>query len=276
MEKVWFVTGASKGLGLSLVKKLIATGQRVAATSRHAEALSEAVGTSSDQFLPLQVDLANEASVREAVQKTQETFGTLDVIVNNAGYGIGGSIEELTDAETRTSFDVNVFGTLNVIRAVMPYLRQQRSGHIINIASIAGFAANTGWAIYGASKFAVVGLSEVLAEDVKEFGIKVTVLEPGAFRTQFLTKESLVFAQNPIEDYQAIRNSHAKYAAMDGVQQGDPERAADVMLELAAMEQPPVRLFMGSDAYRRALQKLEIVRQDLETYQNLSFATDFQ
>ncbi|PMD98405.1 short-chain dehydrogenase/reductase [Siphonobacter sp. BAB-5405] len=276
MEKVWFVTGASKGLGLSLVKKLIATGQRVAATSRQAEALIEAVGTSSDQFLPLQVDLANEASVREAVQKTQETFGTLDVIVNNAGYGIGGSIEELTDAETRTSFDVNVFGTLNVIRAVMPYLRQQRSGHIINIASIAGFAANTGWAIYGASKFAVVGLSEVLAEDVKEFGIKVTVLEPGAFRTQFLTKESLVFAQNPIEDYQAIRNSHAKYATMDGVQQGDPERAADVMLELAAMEHPPVRLFMGSDAYRRALQKLEIVRQDLETYQSLSFSTDFQ
>lgn len=276
MEKVWFVTGASKGLGLSLVKKLIATGQRVAATSRQVESLVEAVGTSSDQFLPLQVDLTNEASVREAVQKSQETFGALDVVVNNAGYGIGGSIEELTDAETRTSFDVNVFGTLNVIRAVMPYLRQQRSGHIINIASIAGFAANTGWAIYGASKFAVVGLSEVLAEDVKEFGIKVTVLEPGAFRTQFLTKESLVFAQNPIEDYQAIRASHAKYATMDGVQQGDPERAADVMLELAAMEQPPVRLFMGSDAYRRALQKLEIIRQDLETYQNLSFATDFQ
>nr|WP_255157883.1 SDR family NAD(P)-dependent oxidoreductase [Siphonobacter sp. BAB-5385] len=257
-------------------KKLLATGQRVAATSRQVESLMEAVSTPSDQFLPLQVDLANEASVREAVQKTQETFGALDVIVNNAGYGIGGSIEELTDAETRTSFDVNVFGTLNVIRAVMPYLRQQRAGHIINIASIAGFAANTGWAIYGASKFAVVGLSEVLAEDVKEFGIKVTVLEPGAFRTQFLTKESLVFAQNAIEDYQAIRNSHAKYAAMDGVQQGDPERAAEVIVQVAAMEQPPVRLFMGSDAYRRALQKLEIVRQDLETYQKLSFATDFQ
>ncbi len=276
MKKVWFITGASKGLGLALVKKLLAEGHSVAATSRSIDSLIQAVGASSSLFLPIQVDLTSESSVQQAMTLTHQTFGKLDVILNNAGYGIGGSIEELSDAETRTSFDVNVFATLNVIRKAMPILRQQRSGHIINIASIAGFSANTGWAIYAASKFAVVGLSEVLAEDVRELGIKVTVLEPGAFRTSFLTEESLVFAQEQIADYQSIRDSHDKYRHMNGTQIGDPDRAAEVILSLTTMENPPVRLFMGSDAYKRATQKVGILQQELEEFKTISQSTDFQ
>lgn len=276
MKKVWFITGASKGLGLALVKKLLAEGHSVAATSRSIDSLIQAVGASSSLFLPLQVDLTSESSVQQAITLTHQTFGKLDIILNNAGYGIGGSIEELSDAETRTSFDVNVFATLNVIRKAMPILRQQRFGHIINIASIAGFSANTGWAIYAASKFAVVGLSEVLAEDVRELGIKVTVLEPGAFRTSFLTEESLVFAQEQIADYQSIRDSHDKYRHMNGNQIGDPDRAAEVILSLTAMENPPVRLFMGSDAYKRATQKVGILQQELEEFKTISQSTDFQ
>jgi NAD(P)-dependent dehydrogenase (short-subunit alcohol dehydrogenase family) len=208
-RKVWFITGASKGLGLSLVRHLLAAGEFVAATSRNRDALVRAIGaeTDTDQFLPLAVDLINERSVADAIQQTTDRFGRVDVVVNNAGYGIGGSIEELTDQETRASFDINVFGTLNVIRAVLPQLRKQHSGHMINISSIAGLTANTGWAIYAATKYAVVGLSEVLAADVRSFGIKVTVVAPGAFRTSFLSPESLVIAKNPIDTYQDVRAS---------------------------------------------------------------------
>lgn len=184
-KKVWFITGASKGLGLSLVHQLLNAGQYVAATSRNIGELKKAVNNDGGKFLPLAVNLADEQSVEDAIKTTISKFERIDVVINNAGYGIGGSIEELSDAETRTSFDVNVFGTLNVIRKASPYLRAQRAGHIINIASIAGIAGATGWAVYAAAKSAVIALSEVSAEDLKEFDIKVTVVAPGAFRTSF-------------------------------------------------------------------------------------------
>lgn len=274
-KKVWFVTGASKGLGLSLTTKLLSEGYRVAATSRNVESLIDAVKTETKNFLPMQVDLADEASVEKAINLTRETFNEIDVVVNNAGYGIGGTIEELSREEVRQSFDVNVFATLNVIKKVLPVLREQRAGHIINISSIAGFAAATGWSIYAAAKFAVVGLSEVLAEDVKEFGIRVTVVEPGAFRTNFLTAESLTIAANPIADYKAVRETHEKYLKLDGTQIGDPEKAASVFIELAEHPNPPVRLFLGSDAYQRAAQKLEIIKADLETWKDMTLSTNF-
>lgn len=274
-QKVWFITGASKGLGLALAKQLLHQGHAVAATSRNAESLTTAVNIDSKNFLPLQVDLGNEQSIQQAITKTHKHFGALDVVVNNAGYGIGGAIEELTEKELRQSFEVNVFATLNVIKSAMPYLRKQGNGHIINISSIAGFAAGIGWAAYGAAKFAVVGLSEVLADDVKEFGIQVTVVEPGAFRTSFLSKESLVLTEHPIADYKAVRASHNKYLTMDGEQAGDPEKAAAVFIKLAAMENPPVRLFLGTDAYNRATQKLEAIKTELEQYKDITISTDF-
>ncbi|WP_184543567.1 SDR family NAD(P)-dependent oxidoreductase [Mucilaginibacter sp. FT3.2] len=274
-KKVWFITGASKGFGLSLVKQLLDAGQLVAATSRDQQELIGAVGSGSSDFLPLQVDLVNESSVSLALQHAYETFGRIDVVINNAGYGIGGAIEELTDTETRQNFDVNVFGTLNVIRFVMPYLRKQRSGHIINISSIAGITGGTGWAVYAAAKSAVIGLSEVLALDVKALGIKVTVVAPGAFRTSFLTSGSLAVTKNPIADYADVRTSHCKYLNMNGQQAGDPEKAASAIINVAYEENPPLYLLLGGDAYNRSLTKLDNLYKEIHQWEDTTCATDF-
>jgi NAD(P)-dependent dehydrogenase (short-subunit alcohol dehydrogenase family) len=275
MKKVWFITGASKGLGLSLVHQLLKAGQYVAATSRNIDELKKAVTAEAAKFLPLAVNLADEKSVEDAIKATIAKFERIDVVINNAGYGIGGSIEELSDEETRNSFDVNVFGTLNVIRKASPYLRAQRSGHIINIASIAGIAGATGWAVYAATKSAVIALSEVSAEDLKEFGIKVTVVAPGAFRTSFLTPDSLILAANPIAEYEEVRAIHAKYLNMDGQQIGDPEKAAAAMISLASMPNPPVHLLLGNDAFQRANSKVESLTKEFKDWKAITISTDF-
>jgi NAD(P)-dependent dehydrogenase (short-subunit alcohol dehydrogenase family) len=274
-QKTWFITGASKGLGLSLVTQLLHKGQKVAATSRNIEDLIKAAGPESDAFLPLSTDLTNEGSVAEALKNTNIKFGSIDVVINNAGYGIGGSIEELSDEETRMSFDVNVFGTLNVIRKVLPYLRTQKSGHIINISSIAGIAPGTGWSVYAAAKHAVIGLSEVLADDVKSFGINVTVVAPGAFRTSFLTPESLVMTSHPIAEYQAVRDSHTRYLNMDGNQAGDPEKAAAAMIHVVSEANPPLYLLLGKDAYERAFSKMELLSAEYKKWEALTKSTGF-
>jgi NAD(P)-dependent dehydrogenase (short-subunit alcohol dehydrogenase family) len=275
-KKVWFVTGASKGLGLTLVKQLLESGHTVAATSRNKASLSLSVGANTAQFLPLEINLANDSDVAQGVRETIATFGRIDVVVNNAGYGIGGSIEELTDQETRASFDINVFGTLNVIRHVLPYLRAQRSGHIINIASIAGIAGATGWSVYAAAKAAVIALTEVLATDVREFGIHATVVAPGAFRTGFLSSDSLVLAQHTIDAYTAIRSTHDRYLQMDGAQAGDPSKAVAVLMQIAEEANPPIHLLLGSDAYQRANQKLDFLRQTFQAQEQRTTSTDFE
>lgn len=276
MKKTWFITGASKGLGLALVKRLLKEGYRVAATSRKKQSLIDAVGEApADAFLPLEVDLTDAAALKASVDGAHQHFGVLDVLVNNAGYGIGGAIEELSAQEIRESFDVNVFATIHAMQAVLPHFRAKRSGHIINISSIAGYSGATGWAAYAATKFAVFGLTEVTAEDVKELGIKATVVAPGAFRTAFLTAESIVYSKNRLDDYGAVRASHQKYEGLDGQQQGDPEKAAEVLIELAEMKEPPVRLFLGPDAYQRASLKIDAVRESLEAEKATSFRTSF-
>jgi len=205
-KKVWFVTGASKGLGLSLVRKLLQNGYCVAATTRNTQSLMNKVGQCSDVFLPLEVTITDNNDVKNAIEKSIAHFGKIDVVVNNAGYGQTGTLEELTDEETRENFDVNVFGTLNVIRNVMPYLRSQQSGTIFNISSVGGLLGNfAGWGIYCATKFAVAGFTEALAEEAKEFGINVSVVYPGYFRTDFLTKGSLQTPQQPIQEYEAAQ-----------------------------------------------------------------------
>lgn len=275
-KKVWFVTGASKGFGLSLVKQLLDAGQFVAATSRNKQELIEAVNTPSADLLPLQVDLVSECGVSLALQHTYEHFGRIDVVINNAGYGIAGTVEELTDEEVRKAFDVNVFATMNVIRYVMPYLRKQRSGHIINISSIAGIAPGIGFAVYAAAKHAVVGLSAVLAADVRSLGIKVTVVAPGAFRTNFLKPDSLAIAAEPIDDYEEVRETHQQYLKMDGQQIGDPEKAAASIIKIAGETNPPLHLFLGGDAYNRALNKLDALDEDLRLWSELTCSTDLE
>jgi NAD(P)-dependent dehydrogenase (short-subunit alcohol dehydrogenase family) len=270
--RTWFITGASKGFGLSLVRQLLQAGQNVAATSRDLNALVAAVGVTAPNFLPLEVDLANEDSVGCAMHQANAAFKSIDVVINNAGYGIGGSIEELSDRETRDCFEINVFGTLNVIRMVMPYMRTQMSGHIINISSIAGITGTSGWAVYAATKFSVVGMSEVLAQDVAEFGVKVTVVAPGAFRTNFLNADSINIARHTIREYTAVHNAQELLLEKDGKQDGDPEKGAAAIIELAHMENPPLYLLLGEDAYNRAMAKLDRLKAEYLLTEELSKA----
>jgi len=275
-NKTWLITGASQGLGLSLVKQLLYQDHNVAAISRNADHLRKAVGISSDRFLALQAAVTDEVGVGEAIEKAIDRFGSIDVVVNNAGYGLGGSVEELSDEETRANFDVNVFGTLNVIRKVMPYLRAQGAGHIFNISSIGGFSSIAGgWGIYAATKFAVFGFSEALATDVKSFGVKVTIVAPGAFRTNFLTPGSLVLAEHPIAAYQSVREIHRQYQQWDGNQPGDPEKATAAIIRMAGEDDPALYLFLGKDAWQRALKKNDSVMEDLKKWESVTTSTDY-
>jgi len=274
--KVWYVTGASRGLGLSLVKQLLTAGYRVAATSRSAGDLRKAAGVDDPgRLLALEVDLADTGAIRKSIDQTVAAFGTVDVIVNNAGYGMEGTIEELDEQKMRAIFEINVFATINVTRWALPYLRKQRSGHIINIASVAGFVGAPGWAIYSATKSAVIAFSEVLALDVGELGINVTVVGPSGFRTGFLTKESLDSTESRIADYQAIARTQARYAAMNGKQDGDPEKAAALFIRLAENPAPPLHLWLGANAVERAGEKIESMGQELEKWRGLSVSADF-
>ncbi|USK35964.1 SDR family NAD(P)-dependent oxidoreductase [Bacillus sp. F19] len=276
-KKVWFVTGASRGLGLALIKQLIKSGDYVAATSRSLNDLTQAVSDDTKQFLPLTVDLTNEASIQQAVEKTMETFGKIDVIVNNAGYGLGGSIEELTDQEIRLNFDVNVFALLNVIRKTLPYLREQRSGHIFNIASLSGYVGSPGFGSYSATKFAVIGLSESLAAEVEPFGIKVTVVAPGFFRTNFLSSSSVMYGKNQIEDYKAVHEVKDFLENMvDGKQEGDPEKAALAMIHIANEPEPPLHLLLGADAYQMASDKLIALQKEFDKWKDITCSTKFE
>lgn len=276
-KKVWFVTGASKGLGLTLVKKLLSEGYQVAATSRDVESLNKAVANDTSNFLPLQVELLNEVSVAKAIESTIKTFGGIDVLVNNAGYGQLGTLEEMSDAEARQNFDINVFGSLNIIRNVMPHFRAKKAGHVINISSIAGLlGAFPGWGVYCATKFAVVGLTEALSVEAKEFDVKATIVYPGYFNTNFLKEGSMKLAQNPIVAYTAARNTEIWHETqMVGNQPGDPNKAAQVLIELAEMETAPLHFFMGSDSFGMANSKIEILQNELAANESLSKSTDY-
>ena len=277
-NKVWFVTGASKGLGLALVKRLLNEGYKVAATSRNLSDLNKAVDAHNGQFLPLAVNLTNEDSVQEAVELAVKTFGKIDVVVNNAGYGLLGGIEELTDREARDNFEINVFGSLNVIRKALPYLRAQKSGHILNVSSIGGFTgAFAGGGIYCATKFAVNGFSETLSAEVAPFGIKVTIVQPGYFRTNFLSAGSLAVPQNQIADYQNVRDTvNFHQNDMDKQQAGDPEKAAAAMISITNEANPPLNLFLGEDAYGLVEKKLAFVQNELEAWKDLTLSTAIQ
>lgn len=276
-QKVWLVTGASKGLGLSLVQQLLKVGFPVAATSRTKAALEQIVGEKSAHFLPLEVDLTNENSVQTAIADTLAHFGSIDVVVNNAGYGQMGTLEELSDREVKQNFDVNVFGLLNVIRAVMPHLRAKRSGHIFNITSIGGYTADfAGWGIYCSTKFAVSGLTEALAAEARSFNVKVSLVYPGYFRTNFLEAGSVMGPEHPIAEYAAARESEAFHRQqMNGQQQGDPEKLANALIKMSQEANPALHLFLGPDAYEAAKHKINSVNADLETWKSVSLSTSF-
>lgn len=275
--KIWFVTGASKGVGQRLVRQLLARGDRVAATSRTVASLTEAIGPASGQFLPLQVDLTDDQSVRSAIARTIETFGKIDVVVNNAGYAQQGTVEGLSNEELRQNFDINLFAPLTVLRHVLPHLRAERGGHVINIASIVGFQGGyAGWGSYVASKFAIAGLTESLAAEVAEFGIKATVVYPGPVRTEFLSSGALAVAKRQIDEYTEAKASlDLHLGTLHGRQAGDPDKLALLIMQAVDVTEPPLHLFAGKIANELAAQKTAAVQHDVDAWKASSEATDF-
>lgn len=274
-RKTWFVTGASKGIGLVLTKELVSQGYNVVATSRSKNALQEAVGN-FDNFLATDVDLVNEESISIAVKAGIGKFGSINVLVNNAGYGLIGGIEEASDKEVRNSFDVNVFGVLNTTRALLPHFREQGTGHIFNLSSVFGLIAGAGWGVYCGSKFAVEGISEALAQEVKPFGINTTIIEPGYVRTNFLESGSIVTPTNPINAYAAIQEEKRKHLEeIPGNQLGDPQKIADAIIELSKQKEAPMRVLLGSDALEFANYKVKMLKEGFEANKEMTLSTDF-
>lgn len=274
-QKVWFITGASKGMGLEISKAVLNNGDKVIATSRNAETLLEKIGDYKDNLLPLKLDITKETDVKNAIARGIEKFGQIDVVVNNAGYNLLGNIEELSDTEFRKTMNVNVFAMLNIIRNVLPHLREKKSGHIINTSSMMGYMGYAGNGSYNASKFAVIGLSEALAQEVGPFGIKVTILAPGTFRTNFMSKDSLNVAKNTIDVYNLDKQVE-QFTGFDGKQLGDPEKLAEVLLEITEMSTPPLHLPLGSDSYNAILEARKNEEKEMKKWKALSLSTDFK
>jgi len=240
-EKIWFITGASKGFGRIWAEAALQRGDKVVAAARDQKALEELTTAYGDNVLPLAVNVTNQAIVGEAVQKAHEHFGRLDVVVNAAGYGCMGAIEEVSHEEIRANFDTNVFGTLNVIKAVIPYLREQKSGHIFTVSSIGGIVSFPTGGIYTATKFAVEAFSEALAGELAPFDINVTIIEPGSYATDFSTNTKRATS---MPEYNHIRQAMA--ASFKPENTGDPKATAAVILEVVDTEKPPLRLILGS------------------------------
>ena len=273
----WFVTGASRGLGLELVRQLLQRGDNVAATTRSSARMLEALtDVDVEQLLALEIGLTDSTQVETAVSRTVEKFGQIDVVVNNAGYGFLGAVEETTDAEVREMFGVQVFGTWNVLRAAIPHLRQARSGHIINVSSILGLTAVPGWGLYCAGKFALNGLTEALAGEMADHGVNVTIVEPGYFRTSFLTTESLGLPRTTSDAYPAIRDMTQNHLELQGHQLGDPVKGAAAIIDLVVAGQGPLHQLLGSDALTYADAKVKALTADIEAGRPLALTTDHQ
>jgi NAD(P)-dependent dehydrogenase (short-subunit alcohol dehydrogenase family) len=269
--KTWFITGAARGIGAQVVQAVLAAGHNVVATARQRSSIQ----TAHDRLLALDLDVTDAAQAQAAVQAAVARFGHIDVLVNNAGYGQLGLFEESTAANAEQQFATNVFGLFHVTRAVLPVMRAQRSGHVLNLSSIAGMRGIPGGTLYCASKFAVEGFSEGLAQELAPFGIRVTIVEPGAFRTDFLDGQSMRFASHTIADYAAQSALiSAGFGARNHLQPGDPARLAAVLLQLAAHPKPPLRFAAGSDAVEIIGAKIEVLRGELEAWQVLSVTTD--
>jgi short-subunit dehydrogenase len=269
-EKVWFITGASRGLGKEFAKTALEAGDHVVATSRSAESVSDALGT-SDRLLALSLDVTKPETAIRAVQASLERFGRIDVLVNNAGYALFGSVEECNSHEVETQYRTNVFGLLDVTRAVLPTLRKQRSGHILNMSSTAGIAGAAGASSYCGTKFAVEGISESLAAELKPLGIHVTIVAPGYFRTDFLTNNSVRYATEEIADYAGTSGiTRERLANMNGQQQGDPHKLALTLVKIVNLSDPPLRFAAGDDAVRAVEKKIEGLAHEVKTWRDLS------
>lgn len=274
----WFVTGTSRGLGLELVKQLLSRGDNVAATSRSAERLTGALlGTDTSRLHALTVDLTNQEQVAEAIKGTKARFGNLDVVVNNAGYGYLAAVEEVSDADARAMFDVQIFGVWNVLREVLPGFRENGSGHVINVSSILGLLSFPGWGLYGAGKFALESITESLAAEVADHGIKVNLVEPGYMRTDFLRPVSIGLPSTTNEAYPAVRAMVDQHLQeVPGTQLGDPAKAAAAIITVATTGEAPLHQLLGSDSLGLAESRLQALTADIAASRELAVTTDIR
>ncbi|MCC5615042.1 SDR family NAD(P)-dependent oxidoreductase [Nostoc sp. CHAB 5836] len=278
--RIWFITGCSKGLGRALAETVLERGETVVLTARNLQQIEDLVTKFPNRTLAVQLDVTKPKEIQEAVKQAIAKFGRIDVLVNNAGYGVLGAIEEVSNEEVRRQFETNFFGVLEVLRNVLPQMRQQRSGHILNISSVGGFVSYAGTGIYNGAKFAIEGISEALAQEVTPLGIKITIVEPGAFRTNFVTR-SLVITDSEINDYESVIGEMRQGARdildmkLEFLEPGDPKKAALAMIQVVDSENPPLRLLLGEDAIYAINAKLEAVKTELDAWREVSLNTAF-
>ena len=270
--RVWFITGASRGLGAAIADQALRRGDRVVATARRPETIRS--GDHSERLLRVGVDVTSEPDARRAVTAAMDRFGRIDVLVNNAGTSLVGAVEEASATEVETVFATNLYGVLNVARAVLPGMRAQRSGSVVNIGSMGGFAQTPGWGVYGATKFALEGISEAMAGELAPLGVHVMIVEPGSFRTDFLDAGSLQETGARIDDYAAtVDPVRAATSARNGSQINDPMKGAAAIVEAVTAAHPPTRLQLGPDAVASVERKLAHVHQELQTWRTVSEST---
>lgn len=273
MKKVWFITGSSRGLGRSLTEAVLSKGDRVVATARKPEQLKDLMDKFPDQIYPLQLDLIDKSQIQLAVARAILHFGKIDVLVNNAGFGITGAAEAFTDEQVRSQLEVNLYAPIEVTRAVLPHMRKQRSGHILQISSIGGRVGNAGLTMYQAAKFGLAGFAEALCKEVAPLGIKVTSIEPGGFRTDW-AGASMTFAKD-IDGYEStIGGIKAFLASGTFVPLGDPAKAAKVMIDLIGHPEPPTHLVLGSEAVGILKNADQSRKDEFEKWQSVSISTD--
>ena len=273
---VWFVTGASRGFGLLIAKEALSRGDSVVATARDPQAVLDALPDAGDRLLAVALDVANSAQIAEAVDAAIDRFGRIDVLVNNAGRGLVGAVEETSVDEARAIFDVNVFGLLAVTKAVLPHLRAQRSGLVINLSSVGGFVAWPGWGVYAATKFAVEALSEAMTHELAPLGIRSVAIEPGPFRTNFLDGSSLSVVATEFDDYADTAGAARTWATDTNYgQAGDPVEAARIIVDLAARDELPERIQLGANAVDDVAAKLERTARDQEQWRAISLSADY-
>jgi NAD(P)-dependent dehydrogenase (short-subunit alcohol dehydrogenase family) len=273
--KTWFITGASRGFGLRIAKLALEQGDNVVATARRAGAVIEALGN-RERLLALPLDVTDEQQAQAAAAAAVEAFGSIDVLLNNAGFGLLGAVEEASAADVEAVYRTNVFGLLNVTRAVLPVMRAQRSGRILNISSIGGYRGAAGFGVYSSTKFAVEGLSEALHAELAPLGVHVTVVEPGYFRTDFLDATSLTVSGGEIADYAETAGRVRQVAAdLNHGQPGDPDKLAQVLVDFADAANPPVRLPLGSDTVAAIEAKHVSDAEIVAKWRAVSVSTDF-
>ena len=275
-QKTWFITGCDKGMGYVFAETLLAHGERVVVTARDLATIEPLLRRHPDTAFGYQLDVTSAPDIAAVAAAAERATGGIDVLVNNAGYGMLGPVEATAPEEYRPLFDVNFFGAAEVIRALLPAMRQRRRGYIINTTSIGGFAASPGFGFYAASKFALEGLSEALAQDVAAFGIRVTILEPGSTRTDF-AGGSMARAGQQIADYDnsAVKLTLERMAARHGAQPGDPARIARILLKFSRMVDPPLRFTTGDDGLGRMRDKLRATSAEVERFAALSLSVGF-